>query len=215
MKQNILINFLFSFLLVCFSNLSFAQGPCDHDNTINNTTWVDGAVVGDYITGIAWSGDGHRLMGMESNKTYLITMCEPQVMDFDFQITIYPAGGGAGVQAVAWNDDSNCSYNENGTTVSKPKYPYIQFTPPYDGNYDILFDEYWNNYCQHFNDGLTDYHHYTFEVISVSTNTNDALLNDKKIIKTVNLFGQENTTNSNVLFDIYNDGTVEKKIIMK
>ena len=122
------MRFFICFLLVCLSNISFAQGPCDHDNTINDTSWVYGAVVGDHLSGIAWSGDGHRLIGMESNKTYLISMCEPQVMsNFDFQITIYPAGGGPGVQPVAWNDDGNCSYDVGGTTVSKPKYPYIEF----------------------------------------------------------------------------------------
>jgi len=204
-------------ILLFLPIIGFSQGnpnPCDYNNTIDNTTLVDGAVVGDYITGIAWSGDGHRLEGMESNKTYLISMCEPQVMSsFDFQITIYPAGGG---QAVAWNDDGNCSYYENGTTVSKPKYPYIEFTPPYDGDYDILFDEYWNNYCQHFNDGVTDYHHYTFEVISVSTDIDENLPIEKKLIKTLNVLGKKSTIKNNtVLFYTYDDGTVEKRIVIQ
>ena len=206
------MRFFIYFLLVCLSNLSFAQGPCDHDNTINDTSWVYGAVVGDYLTGIAWSGDGRRLIGMESNKTYLISMCEPQVMSsYDFQITIYPAGGG---QAVAWNDDSNCTYYDG--TVSKPKYPYIEFTPPYDGDYDILFDEYWNTYCQHFHQDFSDYHHYTFEVISVSTDIDENVPHERKLIKTLNIFGQETTIKNNtLLFYIYNDGSVEKRINTK
>ncbi len=141
-------------------------------------------------------------------------MCEPQVMsDYDFQSTIYPAGGGAGVQPVAWNDDGNCSYIENGDTVSKPKYPYIEFTPPYDGDYDILFDEYHNDYCQHFHDAVTDYHHYTFAVISVSTDINENVPHERKLIKTLNIFGQETTIKHNtLLFYIYNDGSVEKRL---
>ena len=201
-------------ILLSFPMIGFAQGnpdPCYYDNYIKDTSWVFGAVVGDYTTGIAWSGEGVRLIGMESNKTYLMSMCELQLMSsLDFQITIYTAGGG---QAVAWNDDSNCTYF-NGA-VSKPKYPYLEFTPPYDGDYDILFDEYHNNYCQHFNQSVNDYHNYTFEVISVVTDIEENLPIEKKLIKTINVLGKKTTKSNQLLFYLYDDGTVEKRIAIE
>ena len=179
--------------------------PCPYDNTLEDTTWVNGAVVGDNTSGIAWSGWGHTLVGMESNKSYLITLCISQTnTSFDNQITIYPHGGG---QAVAWNDDSNCS--------SDTKYPEIIFTPPNNGDYDILFDEYWNNYCQHFNDGIHDYFSYYMEVLSSTTNINDAKNDKKKLISVLNVLGQEAKTTNQPLFYLYDNGSVEKRMIFK
>ena len=50
-------------ILLCLPMIGFSQGnpdPCLYNNDIKDTNWVFGAVVGDYTTGIAWSGDGHR-----------------------------------------------------------------------------------------------------------------------------------------------------------
>ena len=200
---------IFSFFLFVLSSSCQGQGnpdPCPYDNSIDRTTNVYGAIVGDNISHIGWSGEGHRLIGMEANKSYLITLCVNQgfFTTFDEQITIYTAGGG---QAVAWNDDGNCSVN----TV----YPYLVFTPPNNGDYDILFDEYWSSYCMHFQQGFQEYFHYEMEVISVNppASMQEDLKFNKKLVKTLNVFGQETTIKANtLLFYIYNDGSVEKRV---
>ena len=199
--------FIHSLFLFVLSSSCLAQSnpnPCPYDNTLDDTTWVNGAAIGDNLSGIAWSGWGHTLIGMESNKSYEITLCISQTnTSLDNQITIYPNGGG---QAVAWNDDSNCSANT--------KYPHLIFTPPNNGDYDILFDEYWNSYCQHFNDGIHDYFSYYMEVLSSTTKINENVPPERKLIKILNVFGQETTIKPNtLLFYIYDDGAVAKKII--
>jgi len=179
--------------------------PCPYDNSINNTANIYGASVGDYLYGIAWSGWGYRLLNMESNKSYLISLCDQSLYStFDHQITIFPAGGG---QAVAWNDDSDCSTNSIR--------PYLVFTPPFDGDYDVLWDEYWNDYCQHFNDGLNDYFDFHMEVLSESTSVYELLQKNKKLIKSINILGKEISTINSISFDVYDDGSVEKKYLIK
>ena len=204
--------FIFSFFLFVLSSLCLAQpnpNPCPYDNSPDtNPTFVGGASVGQSINGIKWSGWTKTLVGMESNKSYLITLCISQLHpSFDNQITIYPHGGG---QAVAWNDDSNCP--------ADPTNPELIFTPPNNGDYDLLFDEYWNDYCQHYNDGLNDDFNYYMEVLSVNppASIQEDLKFNKKLVKILNVFGQETSIKTNtLLFYIYNDGSVKKRINTK
>ena len=179
--------------------------PCPYDNSIDDSTDVFGAEVGASLSGIAWSGWGYRLLNMESSKTYLISLCDQSINStFDHQITIYTAGGG---QAVAWNDDSDCSVN--------PIRPYLIFTPPSDGDYDVLWDEYWNSYCQHFNDGLSDYFGYYMEVLSDNTSISELKNINRKLVKSINLLGKESPAMNNIVIHIYDDGSVEKSVIVK
>ena len=73
---------------------------------------------------------------------------------------------------------------------------------------DILADEeIWNFVSKHNIDGLIDCE--SLSIIEEKLNNNT-----KELIKTINLLGQEvkyrNSENSEILFKIYDDGSVEK-----
>jgi len=76
------------------------------------------------------------------------------------------------------------------------------------GNMDILADEeIWNFVSKHNIDGLIDCE--SLSIIEEKLNKNT-----KELIKTINLLGQEvkyrNSENGEILFKIYDDGSVEK-----
>ena len=55
-----------------------------------------------------------------------------------------------------------------------------------------------------------------FEIITQSSTSTDDTQNTKKLVEIVDLFGRKiNISNESVLLYIYDDGSVEKKIIFK
>ena len=55
-----------------------------------------------------------------------------------------------------------------------------------------------------------------FEIITQNTSSTDDTHNTKKLVQIVDLFGRKiNISNESVLLYIYDDGSVEKKIIIK
>ena len=76
------------------------------------------------------------------------------------------------------------------------------------GNMDInASEEIWNFVSKHNIDGLIDCE-------SLSINEENLENNSKELLKTINLLGQEveyrNSENGEILFKIYDDGSVEK-----
>ncbi len=192
--------------LLLFSNIAFSQvynSPCPYDNSIRDTVDATYAVVGNSQSGIVWTGDYIWVHGMKASMTYGITTClNPNVRDNDSHISIYTHGGG---QALDFNDD-DCSYHQYHST--------IMFTPPVDGDYDILFDEHTGIPCSHVHD-VFDFFDYYIEVVS-STWINEDIVKNHKLTKVVDVLGNESNKKTNtLLFYIYDDGTVEKRITVE
>jgi hypothetical protein len=50
----------------------------------------------------------------------------------------------------------------------------------------------------------------------VTTSSTNELITNKNLLKTINLLGKEtNISRNNILLNIYNDGTVEKRIVVE
>ncbi|MBW8051217.1 MAG: hypothetical protein FVQ77_12925, partial [Cytophagales bacterium] len=117
--------FLFFVTAICFGIINTSYSQCAYDNTIF-LTWTAPPNIGDQVsTTCNYSGEYNRVTGMTAGYKYRISTCGDP--DFDTQLTIYPAGGGANV---GYNDDF-CS------TQSQ-----IDFVPTTSGNYDILLDRF-------------------------------------------------------------------------
>jgi hypothetical protein len=196
--------FLF-FVLV--TNIAFSQVynyPCPYDNTIKDTLDFTNATVGASHSAIVWTGDYVWAIGMKASMTYGITTCiDPfNVRDNDSHISVYTHGGG---QALDYNDDDCSNYQYHSTVI---------FNPPSDGDYDILFDEHTGVYCSHLHDPW-DYFDYYIEILN-STDVIDNELGNPELLKIVNVLGNESNENINtLLFYIYDDGTVEKRIVIE
>jgi len=121
-------------LIVCVTSLTSAMAQCPYDNTLY--LYGDGpSQVGDVILAPeCWGGDLLHLTNLKAGYTYKVSSCADPT--FDSEITIYDEGG---YNLIAYDDDG-CGYYAGASE--------LQFTPAYDGNYDILIDEYpcMNNY---------------------------------------------------------------------
>jgi len=180
------------------------NSPCPYDNSIRDTLDFTNASVGASHSAIVWTGDYVWAHAMKASMTYGITTCiDPfNVRDNDSHISIYTHGGG---QALAFNDD-DCSNHQYHSTII--------FTPPTDGDYDILFDEHTGVYCSHIHDPL-DYFDYYIEVVN-STEIVEQSIQNRAIEKVIDVLGRPTTITKNKLqFYIYDDGSVEKKIILE
>jgi len=199
------VTYIFFCLLV--SNTVFSQAynqACPYDNSVGDTLDFSTAVPGASHDAWMWSGRYVWAIGMKASMTYAITTCmDPfNTRDNDSHISIYTHGGG---QALAFNDD-NCSNHQYHSTII--------FTPPADGDYDILFDEHTGVYCSHILD-FTEFYDYYIEVLGPSSiQENDGRA--KKLIRTVDMMGKEvRGYNNQIMFYLYDDGTVEKKIMIE
>ncbi len=196
MKKTLLI-------LLFFPVLTKAQQyntACPYDNSIRDTLDFSSAIVGASYDAWIWSGDYVWAIGMKASLTYGITTCiDPfNIRDNDSHISIYPHGGG---QHLAFNDDQCSNYQYHSTVI---------FSPPVDGDYDILFDEHSGVYCSHLSDPFEFYDYY-IEVLGTSSIKEYST--KKELIKITDLLGKEtNGAKNQPLFYIYDDGTVEKKI---
>ena len=196
MKKTLLI-------LLFFPVLTKAQQyntACPYDNSIRDTLDFSSAIVGASYDAWIWSGDYVWAIGMKASLTYGITTCiDPfNIRDNDSHISIYPHGGG---QHLAFNDDQCSNYQYHSTVI---------FSPPVDGDYDILFDEHSGVYCSHLSDPFEFYDYY-IEVLGTSSIKEYST--KKELIKITDLLGKEtNGAKNQPLFYIYDDGTVEEKI---
>ena len=175
---------------------------CPYDNSIRDTLDFSSAIVGASYDAWIWSGDYVWAIGMKASLTYGITTCiDPfNIRDNDSHISIYPHGGG---QHLAFNDDQCSNYQYHSTVI---------FSPPVDGDYDILFDEHTGVYCSHLSDPFEFYDYY-IEVLETTSIKEYSI--KKELIKITDLLGRETTEiKSQALFYIYDDGTVEKKIVI-
>tara|TARA_Y100001978_G_scaffold172698_1_gene163178 strand:+ start:3682 stop:4281 length:600 start_codon:yes stop_codon:yes gene_type:complete len=190
-------------ILLFFPVLTKAQQyntACPYDNSIRDTLDFSSAIVGASYDAWIWSGDYVWAIGMKASLTYGITTCiDPfNIRDNDSHISIYPHGGG---QHLAFNDDQCSNYQYHSTVI---------FSPPVDGDYDILFDEHSGVYCSHLSDPFEFYDYY-IEVLGTSSIKEYST--KKELIKITDLLGKEtNGAKNQPLFYIYDDGTVEKKI---
>ena len=197
----------FIIILFCtpfFLHSQVYNSPCPYDNNARDTLDFSTAIVGASHDAIIWSGDYVIGFGMKASMTYGITTCiDPfNVRDNDSHITIYPHGGG---QAIVFNDDACTIFQYHSTVL---------FSPPVDGDYDILFDEHGSDYCMHYVD-VNDFFDYYIEVLS-TTSVEDKIITENKIVKIIDLMGNETDFKYNtLLFYIYENGIVEKKITMK
>ena len=191
-------------ILFCLPLITIAQQyntACPYDNSIKDTLDFSAALPGASHDAWIWAGDYIWAIGMKSSLVYGITTCiDPfNIRDNDSHISIYPHGGG---QYIDFNDDNCSNYQYHSTVI---------FTPPVDGDYDILFDEHTGVYCSHLHDPF-DFFDYYIEVLGTSSiqenNTN------KKIIKVTDLLGKETKIMNQPLLYIYDDGTIEKKFII-
>ncbi|MBN4051443.1 hypothetical protein JYU16_01365, partial [bacterium AH-315-M05] len=118
--------FILSLLAVFALFNKETRAQCAYDNTIF-LTWTAPPNIGDSVfTTCTYSGEYNRVNGMTAGYKYRIYTCGDT--DFDTQLTIYPAGGGADQ---AYNDD-----------FCGPLQSQIDFVPATSGNYDILLDRF-------------------------------------------------------------------------
>ena len=194
-------------LLLMISNVAFSQvfnSTCPYDNSIRDTLDFTNATIGANHSSILWSGDFVWAKGMKASLTYGITTCiDPfNVRDNDSHISIYTHGGG---QALAFNDDDCNNYQYHSTVI---------FTPPADGDYDILFDEHTGVYCSHLHDPF-DYFDYYIEVLNLM-DVSEKYNASRKLMKVTDVFGRNiEVKNNTPLFYLYDDGTVEKRIVIE
>ena len=199
MKKLLLILFYFPLITIAQQY----NAACPYDNTIRDTLDFSSAITGASHDAWIWSGDYIWAIGMKASLTYGITTCiDPfNIRDNDSHISIYPHGGG---QYLAFNDDQCSNYEYHSTII---------FSPPVDGDYDILFDEHTGVYCSHLNDPF-DFYDYYIEVLG-TTEIKEQTTN-KEILKITDILGREvNEKRNTPLFYIYDDGTFEKKIIIE
>ena len=198
--KNILCYLIFLPLIITAQQYNTA---CPYDNSIRDTLDFSTALPGASHDAWIWSGDYIWAIGMKSSLTYGITTCiDPfNIRDNDSHISIYPHGGG---QYLDFNDDDCSNYQYHSTVI---------FSPPIDGDYDILFDEHtWVN-CSHLHDPF-DFFDYYIEVLGPSSTQENKPI--KKIIKVIDIFGRDSKRNKNQpVFYIYDDGTVEKSIVIE
>tara|TARA_B100000902_G_C27283073_1_gene902919 strand:+ start:1167 stop:1769 length:603 start_codon:yes stop_codon:yes gene_type:complete len=172
---------------------------CPYDNSVRDTLDFSSAIAGASYDAWIWSGDYVWAIGMKASLTYGITTCiDPfNIRDNDSHISIYPHGGG---QYLAFNDDQCSNYQYHSTVI---------FSPPVDGDYDILFDEHTGVYCSHLSDPFEFYDYY-IEVLGATSIKEFST--KKELLKITDLLGRETNKKNQPLLYIYNDGTVEKKI---
>ena len=113
-----------------------------------------------------------------------------------------------------WSTVEHIVYNEGDNGVTTELFKVINGGHSWPGsnlpsgttNYDINASaEIWKFFSKYDINGL----------ISTSTSI-DEIIKDKRIVKITDILGRETTTKKNtLLFYIYNDGTVEKKIVLK
>ena len=178
------------------------NSACPYDNNVRDTLDFSSAVAGASHDAWIWSGDYIWAIGMKSSLSYGITTCiDPfNIRDNDSHISIYTHGGG---QSLAFNDDQCSNYQYHSTVI---------FSPPIDGDYDILFDEHTGVYCSHLSDPF-DFYDYYIEVIEV-TDVKDYSSN-KKLLKITDLLGRETKNINQPILYIYDDGTVDKRITIE
>ena len=189
-------------ILLCLPVLINAQQyntACPYDNSVRDTLDFSSAIVGASYDAWIWSGDFVWAIGMKASLTYGITTCiDPfNTRDNDSHISIYPHGGG---QHLAFNDDQCSNYQYHST---------VMFTPPVDGDYDILFDEHTGVYCSHLSDPF-DFYDYYIEVLG--TTPIEEYSTKKELLRITDLLGKEPNNKNQLLLYIYDDGTVEKRL---
>jgi len=100
-------------------------GGCAYDNTFLNS-YIAPSAIGDTIYECCIkAGNYITVTGMVAGNVYRVSTCGTG--NFDTQITIFKSGDST---ALAYNDDACGGQSE------------IFFNPPFNGNYDILVDEF-------------------------------------------------------------------------
>ncbi|MEM7102954.1 MAG: HYR domain-containing protein [Bacteroidota bacterium] len=145
MKKTFIPYLLFAGIFFCCSTSVLAQVQCPYDNVIFGTSDLSGlTTVGDEetLTTCIFGGEFRTVTNLTAGYEYLIETCPDS--DFDTQLSIYPAGGGTGLDG---NDDF-CGLQSQ-----------VLFTAPADGDYDILVDEFFcagNSICMTLRVELTE-----------------------------------------------------------
>ena len=152
--------------------------------------------------GLVWGGESYYVSADDMHaywSTYNNTDSSPVEID----LPNISSNDGSTVQRRSWINGDNCVSVEE-LKVHDGGHDW----PGAFGNMDILADEeIWNFVSKHNIDGLIDCE--SLSIIEEKLNNNT-----KELIKTINLLGQEvkyrNSENSEILFKIYDDGSVEK-----
>ena len=152
--------------------------------------------------GLVWGGESYYVSADDMHaywSTYNNTDSSPVEID----LPNISSSDGSTVQRRSWINGDNCVSVEE-LKVHDGGHDW----PGAFGNMDIFADEeIWNFVSKHNIDGLIDCESLSIIEENLTNNT-------KELLKTINLLGQEvkyrNSENGEILFKIYDDGSVEK-----
>jgi hypothetical protein len=159
-----------------------------------------------------------------SNTT--ISMTDEQ--GINIPLTIEPAFAGAGDNTIVWVPDQSYlnlnSSEDEKYTINISNFSIVPFAnvppilvPLYSYEVIIMTEMNGSNLVHPPNcPNLTVWDEYSCSCINQSTSTIELYQNKRELLKITNIFGQLTNKKKNTpLFYIYNDGSVEKRIIKK